>query len=97
VNGEGCFVIGVVSRLVNMHPQTLRHYERLGLIRPSRTEGRVRLFSMEDVARLHRIQQLQEEGVNPAGIRRVLELEAEVAALRAQLSRPAADRAAASS
>jgi MerR family transcriptional regulator/heat shock protein HspR len=80
-SGDGCFVIGVVSRLVNMHPQTLRHYERLGLIRPSRTEGRVRLFSMEDVARLHRIQQLQDEGINPAGIKRILELEARIAEL----------------
>ena len=78
---DGCFVIGVVSRLVNMHPQTLRHYERLGLIRPSRTEGRVRLFSMEDVARLHRIQQLQDEGVNPAGIKKILELEERIAIL----------------
>jgi MerR family transcriptional regulator/heat shock protein HspR len=80
-SGDGCFVIGVVSRLVNMHPQTLRHYERLGLIRPSRTEGRVRLFSMEDVARLHRIQQLQDEGINPAGIKRILELEERIAEL----------------
>ena len=80
-SGDGCFVIGVVSRLVNMHPQTLRHYERLGLIRPSRTEGRVRLFSMEDVARLHRIQQLQDQGINPAGIKRILELEARIAEL----------------
>ena len=80
-SGDGCFVIGVVSRLVNMHPQTLRHYERLGLIRPSRTEGRVRLFSMEDVARLHRIQQLQDEGINPAGIKKILELEERIAKL----------------
>lgn len=80
---EGCFVIGVVSRLVNMHPQTLRHYERLGLIRPSRTEGRVRLFSVADVNRLHRIQQLQDEGVNPAGIKRILELEDRLAQLEA--------------
>ena len=80
-SGDPCFVIGVVSRLVNMHPQTLRHYERLGLIRPSRTEGRVRLFSMEDVARLHRIQQLQDEGINPAGIKRILELEERIAKL----------------
>ena len=80
-SGDGCFVIGVVSRLVNMHPQTLRHYERLGLIRPSRTEGRVRLFSHEDVERLQRIQQLQDEGINPAGIKKVLELEERIAEL----------------
>ena len=80
-SGDGCFVIGVVSRLVNMHPQTLRHYERLGLIRPSRTEGRVRLFSHEDVERLQRIQQLQDEGINPAGIKKILELEERIAEL----------------
>jgi MerR family transcriptional regulator/heat shock protein HspR len=82
-SGDPCFVIGVVSRLVNMHPQTLRHYERLGLIRPSRTEGRVRLFSHEDVERLQRIQQLQDEGINPAGIKKVLELEERIAQLEA--------------
>ena len=80
-SGDPCFVIGVVSRLVNMHPQTLRHYERLGLIRPSRTEGRVRLFSHEDVERLQRIQQLQDEGINPAGIKKILELEERIAEL----------------
>ena len=80
-SGDPCFVIGVVSRLVNMHPQTLRHYERLGLIRPSRTEGRVRLFSHADVERLYRIQQLQDEGINPAGIKRILELEERIAQL----------------
>jgi MerR family transcriptional regulator/heat shock protein HspR len=80
-SGDPCFVIGVVSRLVNLHPQTLRHYERLGLIRPSRTEGRVRLFSHEDVERLQRIQQLQDEGINPAGIKKVLELEERIAEL----------------
>lgn len=77
-----CFVISVVSRLVNMHPQTLRHYEKLGLIRPSRSDGRIRLFSQEDVQRLQRIQQLQDAGVNPAGIKIILELEAELDRLR---------------
>jgi MerR family transcriptional regulator/heat shock protein HspR len=86
-SSDGCFVIGVVSRLVRMHPQTLRHYERLGLIRPSRTEGRVRLFSVEDVDRLRRIQQLQDDGVNPAGIKRILELEDRLAQLVAAPAR----------
>ena len=75
---EPCFVIGVVARLVNMHPQTLRHYERLGLIRPSRTGGRIRLFSPADLSRLRRIQELQEQGVNPAGIKIILDLEEQV-------------------
>ena len=59
---EPCFVISVVSRMVSMHPQTLRKYERLGLIAPSRSGGRFRLFSAEDVARLRRIQELQDAG-----------------------------------
>lgn len=79
---EPCYVISVVARLVNMHPQTLRYYEKLGLIQPSRTDGRIRLFSLQDVQRLQRIQQLQDVGVNPAGIKIILELEAELTRLR---------------
>ena len=77
-----CYVISVVSRLVNMHPQTLRYYEKLGLISPSRSDGRIRLFSQQDVQRLQRIQQLQDVGVNPAGIKIILELEEELERLR---------------
>jgi MerR family transcriptional regulator, heat shock protein HspR len=83
---EPCYVISVVARLVNMHPQTLRHYEKLGLIQPSRTDGRIRLFSMEDVERLHKIQQLQEAGVNPTGIKLILELSDKVESLQAELA-----------
>ena len=82
---EPCFVIGVVARLVNMHPQTLRYYEKLGLVQPSRTDGRIRLFSMQDVERLHKIQELQDEGVNPAGIKKILELSDRVDQLQAEL------------
>jgi MerR family transcriptional regulator/heat shock protein HspR len=82
---EPCLVIGVVARLVNMHPQTLRYYEKLGLIRPSRTDGRIRLFSMQDVERLHKIQQLQDDGVNPAGIKKILELADRIEELEAEL------------
>ena len=82
---EPCFVISVVARLVNMHPQTLRYYEKLGLIRPSRTDGRIRLFSTHDVERLQRIQQLQEAGVNPTGIKIILELEDKVDDLQSEL------------
>jgi len=78
-------VIGVVARLVNMHPQTLRYYEKLGLIQPSRTDGRIRLFSMQDVERLHKIQQLQDDGVNPAGIKKILELSDRIEELEAEL------------
>ncbi len=82
---EPCLVIGVVARLVNMHPQTLRYYEKLGLIQPSRTDGRIRLFSMQDVERLHKIQQLQDDGVNPAGIKKILELSDRIEELEAEL------------
>lgn len=83
---EPCYVISVVARLVNMHPQTLRYYEKLGLIRPSRTDGRIRLFSMQDVERLRKIQQLQDAGVNPAGIKMILELSDRVEELESELS-----------
>lgn len=82
-----CFVIGVVARLVNMHPQTLRYYEKLGLIQPSRTDGGIRLFSMQDVERLHKIQQLQEAGVNPTGIKLILELSDKVDKLESELNK----------
>ena len=89
---EPCYVISVVSRLVNMHPQTLRYYEKLGLIQPSRTDGRIRLFSMQDVERLHRIQQLQEAGVNPTGIKLILELSDKVETLEAELEKLRVDK-----
>jgi MerR family transcriptional regulator/heat shock protein HspR len=84
---EPCYVISVVARLVNMHPQTLRYYEKLGLIRPSRSDGRIRLFSLEDVQRLHKIQELQDAGVNPAGIKMILDLTERVEQLEAELEK----------
>jgi MerR family transcriptional regulator/heat shock protein HspR len=82
---DPCLVISVVARLVNMHPQTLRYYEKLGLIQPSRTVGGIRLFSMEDVDRLQKVQELQEAGVNPTGIKLILELSDKVEKLEAEL------------
>ena len=82
---EPCYVISVVARLVNMHPQTLRYYEKLGLIRPSRSDGRIRLFSLQDVQRLQKIQELQDAGVNPAGIKMILDLTERVEELEAEL------------
>src|SRR5262245_23675044 len=82
---EPCYVISVVARLVNMHPQTLRHYEKLGLIRPSRSDGRIRLFSLQDVQRLQKIQELQDVGVNPAGIKIILDLTRRVEDLEVEL------------
>jgi len=77
------FVISVAAQLAGMHPQTLRQYDRLGLVTPGRAAGRGRRYSARDVATLREIQRLsQEEGVNLAGIKRILELEAEVERLR---------------
>ena len=69
------FMIGVAAEMAGMHPQTLRMYERRGLVRPGRTKGRTRLYSEADLARLRRIQALGESGLNLAGIERVLDLE----------------------
>lgn len=80
------YVISVAADLVGMHPQTLRNYERTGLLDPSRTRGGSRRFSDDDIALLRRIQQLTREGHNLEGVRRILELEREVARLRDELA-----------
>ena len=81
------FVISVAAELSGMHP-TLRQYDRLGLVIPQRTRGRGRRYSTRDIARLREIQALsQEDGINLAGIKRILELQDEVTALEDQLSR----------
>lgn len=74
------FVISIAAELAGMHPQTLRVYERRGLVRPGRTAGNARRYSQADVSLLQRIQTLTEEGLNLAGIERVLELELRLAA-----------------
>jgi MerR family transcriptional regulator, heat shock protein HspR len=79
------YVISVAAELTGMHPQTLRIYERKGLLDPSRTSGGSRRFSEADLARLRHIQELTATGLNLEGVRRVLELESEVARLRAAL------------
>jgi MerR family transcriptional regulator/heat shock protein HspR len=77
------YVISVAAQLAGMHPQTLRQYDRLGLVTPSRASGRGRRYSAYDVARLRYVQHLsQEEGVNLVGIRHILELQSEVENLR---------------
>ena len=77
------FVISVAAELAGMHPQTLRQYDRLGLVTPGRSGGGGRRYSPRDVALLREVQRLsQEEGVNLAGIKRVIELENAVDALR---------------
>lgn len=77
------FVISVAAQLSGMHPQTLRTYDRMGLVSPRRTSGRGRRYSPRDVAKLRLIQRLsQDDGINLQGIRRILELEAELEAAR---------------
>lgn len=77
------YVISVAATLAGMHPQTLRQYDRLGLVTPQRTAGGGRRYSEHDVELLREVQRLsQEEGVNLAGIKRIIELENQVAALR---------------
>jgi MerR family transcriptional regulator, heat shock protein HspR len=79
------FVISVAAQLAGMHPQTLRQYDRLGLVSPGRTAGRGRRYSARDVALLREVQRLsQEEGVNLAGIKRILELSLDNQRLRDQ-------------
>lgn len=81
------FMISVAAELAGVHPQTLRIYERKCLIRPSRSAGNTRLYSQSDVDRLRFIQQLtQEEGVNLAGVTRIIELMQEVDDLREELA-----------
>ena len=80
------FVISVAATLAGMHAQTLRQYDRLGLVIPSRTRGGGRRYSGRDVAMLREVQRLsQEEGVSLAGIQRILELEYQVTALRSRV------------
>ena len=82
---QAVYVISVAAELAGMHPQTLRIYERRGLVDPARTSGGNRRYSEDDIALLLRIAQLTDEGLNLAGVKRVLELEAEVAHLQAEL------------
>jgi MerR family transcriptional regulator/heat shock protein HspR len=82
---KAVYVISVAAELVGMHPQTLRNYERTGLLDPSRTRGGSRRFSDQDIALLRRIQQLTGEGHNLEGVRRILELERELDRLRQEL------------
>jgi MerR family transcriptional regulator, heat shock protein HspR len=84
---QAVYVISVAAELAGMHPQTLRIYERRGLVNPARTQGGNRRYSDADIEQLQRISDLAEQGMNLEGIRRVLELEAENARLRDELRR----------
>ncbi len=89
-----CFVISVAARLLNVHPQTLRYYERAGLIAPSRSRGNIRLYSTRDIERAQQIKRLIEDlGVNLAGVEvimklteRMREMEQELETLRGQVA-----------
>ena len=88
----GLYVISVAAELSGLHPQTLRQYDRLGLVSPDRTVGRNRRYSLRDIASLRMVQRLVGEGINHAGIKRIIELESamanmaiEVAKLRIEL------------
>ena len=90
---EPCYVISIAAKMIGMHAQSLRHYERLGLVRPSRSRGRVRLYSQADIERLRHIQRLVNDlGVNLAGAEvvirlneRIRQMEAEMEHLRQEL------------
>ena len=82
------FLISTAARLAGMHPQTLRTYDRLGLVVPKRASGRGRRYSLKDIDRLRLVQYLsQEEGINLVGVRRILELNSEVERLQKQNAR----------
>ena len=84
---RGVFAISVVAEMVDMPAQNLRVYERHGLVDPDRTDGGTRRYSTADVDRLHHIRELLADGLNLAGVARVLTLEAEVERLRAECER----------
>lgn len=83
-NENALYVISIAAELAGVHPQTLRVYERKGLVQPHRTEGNTRRYSEEDIQRLKRIQELTNEGLNLAGVMRVMELESEMERMRAR-------------
>ncbi|MDQ3952169.1 MAG: MerR family transcriptional regulator [Actinomycetota bacterium] len=89
-DSQAIYIISVAAELAGVHPQTLRVYERKGLLSPSRTSGNTRRYSRKDIELLRRIQELTNEGVNLAGVMRILELEGELERLRNRVGRAAA-------
>ena len=83
---QGLYMISIASELIGVHPQTLRLYEKLGLIKPSRSKGRVRLYSDEDIEKIRQIQRLtQEVGVNLAGVEVILNMIDKMETMRSQM------------
>ena len=83
----GVYVISVAAEISGMHPQTLRQYDKLGLVSPSRTEGRNRRYSLRDIALLRTVQKLVGEGINHAGIKRIIELETAMANMAVEVAK----------
>ena len=83
----GLYVISVAAELSGLHPQTLRQYDRLGLVSPDRTVGRNRRYSLRDIASLRMVGRLVGEGINHAGIKRIIELETAVASMALEVAK----------
>ena len=81
------YVISVAAELSGLHPQTLRQYDRLGLVSPGRTSGRNRRYSLRDIALLRNVTKLVEEGINHVGIKRIIELESAMANLSIEVAK----------
>jgi len=86
IDARALYVISVAAELAGVHPQTLRIYERKGLLSPARTSGRSRRYSDQDIALLRRIQDLTNEGVSLAGVQRILALESDLVRAREQIA-----------
>jgi len=84
---EAVYVISIASQLSGMYPQTLRQYDRMGLVSPGRASGRGRRYSLLDIASLRNIQRLVGEGINLAGIKRIMELESAVASMALEVAK----------
>lgn len=84
---DGVYVISVAAELSGMHPQTLRQYDRMGLVSPDRASGRGRRYSLRDIASLRNIQRLVGDGINLAGIKRIIELESAVANMAIEMAK----------
>ncbi|MEO8458699.1 MAG: helix-turn-helix transcriptional regulator [Chloroflexota bacterium] len=87
-DGQGCYVISVAARMVGMHAQSLRNYERIGLIQPGRSQGRIRLYSQADIERLRNIQRMiQDLGVNLAGVEVIMNMRERMRQMEAEMDR----------
>ena len=84
---QAVYVISVAAELSGMHPQTLRQYDRMGLVSPGRASGRGRRYSLRDIASLRNIQRLVGDGINLAGIKRIMELESAVATMALEVAK----------